>query len=108
MVVHPHYPDTIYVFPNGSGDGRFPPGGRARVWRSRDAGESWEELGTGLPDSFFVAVMRDGMCADGHERTGLYFGARNGAVWGSADEGETWRQIVADLPDVLVVRAAAF
>ena len=47
------------------------------------------------------------MCADDHERTGLYFGARNGAVWASADEGETWRQVVADLPDVMCVRAAA-
>ena len=63
--------------------------------------------GDGLPDAFYVAVMRDAMCADDHERTGLYFGARNGAVWGSSDEGETWSQIVADLPDVMVVRAAA-
>ena len=40
---------------------------KARVWRSRDAGETWEELGEGLPDGFFVAVMRDAMCADDHE-----------------------------------------
>ena len=107
IVVHPHEPDTVFVFPNGSGDGRYPPGGKARVWRSRDSGESWEELGNGLPDSFYVAVMRDAMCADDHERTGLYFGARNGAVWGSADEGESWPHVVCDQPDVMVVRAAA-
>jgi hypothetical protein len=107
IVVHPHEPDTIFVFPINGGDKRYPPEARARVWRSRDAGETWEELGDGLPDDFYVAVMRDAMCADDHDRTGLYFGARNGAVWGSADEGETWRQIVADLPDVMVVRAAA-
>jgi hypothetical protein len=51
--------------------------------------------------------MRDAMCADDHERTGLYLGARNGAVWSSPDEGDTWHQVVADLPDVMVVRAAA-
>ena len=51
--------------------------------------------------------MRDAMCADDHEPTGLYVGARNGAVWASADAGESWRQIVANLPDVMVVRAAA-
>ena len=107
IVVHPHEPDTIYVFPISGGDGRYPPQAKARVWRSRDAGETWEELGEGLPDAFYVAVMRDAMCADDHERAGLYFGARNGAVWGSADEGATWRQIVSNLPDVLVVRAAA-
>jgi photosystem II stability/assembly factor-like uncharacterized protein len=105
--VHPHEPDTIFVFPNSSGNGRYPPGGRARVWRSRDAGDTWEELDDGLPDDFFVGVMRDAMCADAHPSAGLYLGARNGAVWASADAGEHWRQIVANLPDALVVRAAA-
>jgi len=107
IVVHPHDPDTVYVFPLGGGDGRFPPEAKARVWRSRDAGETWEALGKGLSDSFYVGVMRDAMCADNQPTAGLYFGARNGTVWASADEGETWREIVEDLPDVMVVRAAA-
>ncbi len=107
IVVHPHEPDTVYVFPINGGDRRYPPDAKARVWRSRDAGDTWEELGTGLPDSFYVAVMRDAMCTDQHPDAGLYFGARNGGVWGSADAGETWSQLVSDLPDVMVVRAAA-
>ncbi len=107
VVVHPHEPDTVYVFPIGGGEGRYPPGAKARVWRSRDAGDTWEELHTGLPDAFYVAVMRDAMCTDDHAQPGLYFGARNGAVWGSADAGETWQQVVSDLPDVMVVRAAS-
>jgi hypothetical protein len=105
-VVHPHDPDTVHLFPIGGGDGRYPPDGKARVWRSRDAGASWEELGEGLPDHFYVAVMRDAMCTDGHETPGFYFGARNGAVWGSADGGSSWQRLVSDLPDVMVVRAA--
>lgn len=107
VVVHPHEPDTVYLFPLNAGEGRYPTDGKARVWRSRDAGGTWEELGDGLPDQFFVAVMRDAMCTDDHERAGLYFGARNGAVWGSFDDGATWRQVVSDLPDVMCVRAAA-
>jgi hypothetical protein len=107
IVVHPHEPDTVYVFPLDGGAGRYPPEGKARVWRSKDAGETWEELGNGLPDAFYVGVMRDAMSADDHESAGIYVGTRNGAVWASADAGESWRQIVADLPDVLVVRAAA-
>ena len=47
IVVHPHEPDTVYVFPINGGDGRYPPDGKARVWRSRDAGETWEELEQG-------------------------------------------------------------
>jgi photosystem II stability/assembly factor-like uncharacterized protein len=107
VVVHPHEPDTVFLFPLNAGEGRYPTDGKARVWRSRDAGDTWEELGDGLPDGFFVGVMRDAMCVDGHEQAGLYVGARNGGVWASADSGESWRQVVANLPDVMVVRAAA-
>lgn len=107
IVVHPHEPETIYVFPINGGDGRYPPGGHARVWRSADAGDTWAPLADGLPDDFFVAVMRDALCTDRHESPGVYFGARNGAVWGSPDAGDSWQQIVANLPDVMVVRAAA-
>ena len=107
IVVHPHEPDTIFVFPIDGAGGRFPPEGKAQVWRSRDAGESWEPLNKGLPEEFYAAVMRDAMCADDHPTAGLYFGGRNGSVWASPDAGESWRQIAANLPDVLVVRAAA-
>jgi photosystem II stability/assembly factor-like uncharacterized protein len=107
MVVHPHDPDTVFVFPISDAGARWPVDGKARVWRSQDAGESWEPLGEGtLPDDYYVAVMRDAMCTDTHEPVGLYFGGRNGAVWASADEGQTWREVVRDLPDVLMVRAA--
>ncbi len=107
IVVHPHEPDTVFVFPINGGDQRYPPGAKARVWCSRDAGQTWEELGDGLPDTFFVAVMRDALCTDEHTAAGLYLGARNGSVWGSFDDGATWRALVTDLPDVMVVRAAA-
>ena len=109
IVVHPHEPDTVYVFPINGGEKRYPPEAKARVWRSKDAGETWSELGGGLlPDAFYVAVMRDAMCSDDHDSTGIYFGARNGAVWASSDAGESWSLVVADLPDVMAVRAASF
>lgn len=107
VVVHPHEPDTLFVFPLGGGGGRYPPGAQALVWRSRDAGETWEPLGEGLPERFYVAVVRDAMCADDHDPAGLYLGARNGTVWASADAGETWSLAVEHLPDVLSVRAAS-
>ncbi|MDN5852798.1 MAG: exo-alpha-sialidase [Actinomycetia bacterium] len=106
MVVHPDDPNTIYVFPVVSPEERFPPDGRARVWRSRDAGESWEELGRGLPDGFYAAVMRDAMCADSGSPAGVYFGSRDGSVYASNDDGDTWFEAGAHLPDVLSVRAA--
>jgi hypothetical protein len=108
IVVHPHRPDTIYVFPLGAGDGRYPPEAKARVWRSDDAGESWTPHDDGLPDEFYVGVMRDAMCADSHDPAGLYLGARNGAVWASTDDGTTWRQIVCNLPDVMSVKVGVW
>ncbi len=107
VVVHPHDPDTVFLFPINGGERRYPPEAAAQVWRSRDAGETWEGLDGGLPENFFVAVLRDAMCADDHEQAGLYLGARNGAVWVSLDDGESWTNVVASLPDVVVVRAGS-
>ena len=108
VVVHPHEPNTVFLFPLVDATARWPVDGQCRVWRSQDAGETWTALGEGsLPDDFFVAVMRDAMTADTHDPVGLYVGGRNGSVYSSADAGETWRVIHRDLPDVMVVRASA-
>jgi hypothetical protein len=51
-------------------------------------------------------VVRDALCADEGDPTGLYVGTRDGCVYASADEGDTFTQVADHLPDVLVVRAA--
>jgi photosystem II stability/assembly factor-like uncharacterized protein len=104
--VHPHDPDTVYVFPLVGAEERFPPRGEARVWRSRDAGATWQALGEGLPEGFYAGVMRDAMCADDADPAGVYFGSRDGTVYASSDEGDTWAAVAEHLPDVLSVRAA--
>jgi photosystem II stability/assembly factor-like uncharacterized protein len=107
MVAHPHRANTAFTFPISDAGARWPVDGKARVYRTDDGGDSWNELGAGtLPDEYYAAVMRDAMCADDHETAGLYVGGRNGSVFASADEGETWSEIQRDLPDVMCVRAA--
>jgi photosystem II stability/assembly factor-like uncharacterized protein len=106
IVAHPRRGGTIYVYPLVGGAERFPPQGRPAVWRSQDAGASWEETGPGLPQEAWTAVLRDGFSTDRAEPVGLYVGTRHGAVWSSNDEGATWSEIRANLPDVLCVRAA--
>jgi len=105
MVVHPHHPDVIYNFPL-SGE-RYPPEYRCRVYRSGDAGASWEALERGLPDeNSYPSVLRDAMCVDDADPAGVYFGNRAGEVFASADSGDSWGLVAAHLPDVLCVRAA--
>lgn len=107
IVVDPNDPDTVYVFPLVADGERIPPGGKPRVWRSRDAGETWTELGNGLPaGDFYSCVMRDAMCSDGADPTGLYLGTRDGTVFASKDGGDTWQTVAEHLPDVMCVKAS--
>ena len=84
---------------------RIPHEGRLRVHRTRDAGETWEEVGSGLPDASWTSVLRDAACVDAAEPTGVYVGTRDGCVYASKDEGETFQVVAEHLPDVMVVRA---
>ncbi|MCL3818919.1 WD40/YVTN/BNR-like repeat-containing protein [Aeromicrobium wangtongii] len=106
MVAHPHRPGTIYVYPLDGAIGRFPPHGKPAAWRSTDAGDTWEEIGAGLPPEAWTAVLRDGFSADRADPAGLYIGTRHGSVWASNDEGGSWAELRTNLPDVLCIRAA--
>lgn len=106
-LAHPHRADTAYVFPITADADRVPADRRCRVYRTTDAGNSWEPLSAGLPQGdHYGTVLRDALCTDGDDPAGIYFGNRNGEVYGSADDGDTWQQLAEHLPDVLCVRAA--
>jgi hypothetical protein len=107
LVAHPSRADTAYLIPLESDDFRVPIEGAVKVWRTRDAGASWEALGEGLPqrDAYF-SVLRDAFGSDSLDPAGLYFGTRGGQLFASADEGESWRSIADWLPAVLCVKAA--
>jgi photosystem II stability/assembly factor-like uncharacterized protein len=107
MVSHPRRSGTAYVVPLDP-EGRWTSGGRCRVYRTTDAGESWEPLSNGLPpQGSYLTVLRDAFCADDAEPVGLYFGTRSGELYGSFDDGESWRLLADHLPPVLCVRAQA-
>jgi len=107
FVVHPRRPDTVYNFPLQADAERFPPDGRCRVYRSENAGDSWEALANGLPqDPYYAAVLRDAMAADAADPAGIYFGTRLGEVFASRDDGDSWKMIASHLPDILSVRVA--
>ncbi|MER7248969.1 exo-alpha-sialidase [Kribbella sp. NPDC000426] len=108
IAVHPHEPETVYVFPLVADGNRIPTGAKCRVYRSRDAGSTWEPLSAGLPDVSYVPVLRDAMTTDTADPAGVYVGTRDGCVYASADAGDSWAEVARHLPDVLTVRAAVF
>ncbi|MBZ5561948.1 MAG: protein kinase [Acidobacteriia bacterium] len=107
MVMHPHNPDGVYILPLESDEFRCTPDGRLRVYRTRNAGASWEPLARGLPQKrAYETVLRDAMTADSLDPHGLYFGTRSGQLYGSCDEGKTWKRILEGLPAGVCVKSA--
>src|SRR5688572_12234350 len=107
MEMHPSDPDTVYIIPIDSDQFRIVPEAKLRVYRTRDAGASWQPMHDGLPqEDAYECVLRDAMASDGHDRAGIYFGTRSGKLYGSADEGETWMEISGALPPIVCVKAA--
>ena len=108
MGVHPTRPDTVWTIPlNGADRGRFMPDAKSAVWRSDDAGKTWERCSEGLPQSnAYQTVLRDAMGVEANDPVGVYFGTTGGELYGSSDEGRTWREIAAHLPPVWSVEAA--
>ncbi len=107
VLLHPRNPDCVYVAPVESDEFRCACDGRLRIYRSRNAGASWEPLMRGLPQKrAYETILRDSMAADSFDPTGIYFGTRSGQLFGSRDEGKTWQKILDGLPSVVCVRAA--
>lgn len=101
LALHPREGRTLYVLPLQGAEFRCPPEGKLRVFRSRDAGDTWEALTAGLPqENAFSGVLREAMAADGGEPAGIYFGTNNGKIFASADEGDSWQTLADNLPPV--------
>jgi hypothetical protein len=106
IVAHPRRGGMVWTFPLSSDDNRFPIDNRCQVFRTSDAGATWQSQAYGLPIApFYPTVLRDALCVDDADPAGVYFGGRSGEVFASADEGDTWALVAAHLPDVLCVRA---
>lgn len=109
LALHPRDPRTLWVFPMDGGTvwPRTPIGGRPAVYRSGDAGATWERQDAGLPaEQAWFTVKRQAMVVDGFDPAGVYFGTTCGEVWGSIDEGAHWASLRMHLPHIYALEAA--
>jgi serine/threonine protein kinase/photosystem II stability/assembly factor-like uncharacterized protein len=107
MVMHPHDPDTVYILPVESDEFRCTPDGHLRVYRTRNAGASWDALERGLPQKgAYETILRDAFSSDSLDPAGIYFGTRSGKLYASRDEGKSWKKILEGLPQIMCVKAA--
>ena len=108
MTCHPKDDRTCWVVPMDGGTvwPRTSVGGKPTVFRTRDAGESWQCLDRGLPPRAWYTVLRQAMAHNGGTPLELAFGTTSGDVWGSADEGDSWQSLASGLPKIMSVTAA--
>ena len=103
LALDPEDADVAYVIPEQSQEHHYTADGRLGVYRTSDAGASWELASNGLPERAWVAVLREGLAYDDEA---LYFGTQNGSVWTAPRGGGQWTEAVRDLPPILSVEAA--
>lgn len=80
--------------------------GRFAVWRSRDAGNSWQRMTNGLPEQAHIDVLREAMATDTFEDAGIYIGSNTGQLFYSRDSGDNWELLADYLPPIQSVEVA--
>jgi photosystem II stability/assembly factor-like uncharacterized protein len=108
MALDPADPDSAFVIPLEADRDRVTPGGRVRVYETRDAGASWRAREEGLPQrDAFLTVLRLAFARAGKGSSlELYFGATSGEVFGSRDGGASWASVAARLAPVFSLTAS--
>jgi hypothetical protein len=104
VAVHPHDGDTAWLVPARKDEVRVPVDARVVVARTRDAGQSWEVLTRGLPQSHaYDIVYRHALDVDASGEH-LAFGSTTGSLWTSDDGGDRWTCVSSHLPPIYTVR----
>jgi len=70
---------------------------RPHIYRTRDFGESWQEITRGIPEGEVVNAVRGDPV-----RRGLLFAATERGVYVSVDDGDSWQSLRLNLPATAV------
>jgi len=105
VTVDPHDADTAWFVSAVKDEMRIPVDGALAVSRTRDGGQTFEVLRSGLPQlNAYHLIYRHALdvSADGES---LMMGSTTGSLFASDDKGDNWRRLTADLPPIAVVRS---
>jgi len=102
-------PDAVFVVPLEVGtDNLRVCNGQFTIYRTRDAGATWEPLIDGLPGPLdYQSAYREAIDTDGLDPEGVYVGTSNGQLYASLDAGDHWQRLPGTLPPVLSVTCFA-
>ena len=103
LALDPRDPDVAYTVPEEGAENRVTSGGRLGVYKTTDAGASWELLTDGLPDKAWVAVLREGLAYDAFDPPGVYVGTQAGSIYVSPTAGADWVEVAENLPPILSI-----
>lgn len=104
VAAHPLEPDTAWFVPAIADQCRVPVDGALCVNRTRDGGQSFETLRTGLPQQdCYDLIYRHALAVSGDGQH-LMMGSTTGNLWASEDGGDHWQCIASTLPPVFAVR----
>ncbi len=107
VAVHPKDPKTAWFVPAVKDECRVPVEGAVVVNRTRDGGETFETLRSGLPQAHaYDLTYRHALDVDD---TGdvLAFGSTTGGLWITENGGDDWQLVSAHLPPIYAVRFGA-
>ncbi len=93
---------TAWLVPGKADMQRMTINGQLFVARTRDGGQTWEELRKGLPqDEAYDVVYRHAL---DHRASHLAFGSTTGNLYVSDDSGDSWQTVANNLPPIYSVR----
>ncbi|MFQ5734069.1 MAG: WD40/YVTN/BNR-like repeat-containing protein [Planctomycetaceae bacterium] len=104
VAVHPHDGNTAWFAPGVQDSCRVPVDAKLVVTRTKDGGETFDELRNGLPQEHcYDIVFRHALAVD---ETGdrLAIGSSTGGLWITEDGGDVWDCLSTTLPQVYCVR----
>jgi photosystem II stability/assembly factor-like uncharacterized protein len=103
MFIDPDDEQTVYIAGSGTSPDAWTSGphgsGNPGILRSRDGGESWDELDNGLPHPVHGNIEALSLHRS-QTNVAFFAGTAVGEVFASSDRGETWEQIAANLPPI--------